>query len=303
MPLETEDTRYVEASGARFAYRAFGRTEGVPLVFLQHFTGTMDNWDPALVNALAETRPVVVFDNRGVGTSSGTTPDNAEEMAADALSFMGALGPKEVDLLGYSLGGFVAQILAGQKPSVVRKLIVAGSAPRGGEEHLLAVLKDARSRGAPDARLPLFFTPSDASQAAGRDFIARAAVRVKDRDPASSEAVSNPQAKAIIAWCAGKDPDHRSLKAITQPTLIVHGSDDTMFPSANAYAMFKAMRNAQLIIYPDSGHGAIFQHHETFVANCLTFLDGSFGGRLRLPDETGRVRPVESAAGTARRSG
>jgi pimeloyl-ACP methyl ester carboxylesterase len=274
MSLETEQTRFVEANGVRLAYRSFGRKEGVPLALLQHFTGTMDSWDPALVNPLAETRPVIVFDNTGVGTSSGTTPDNVEQMAADANAFLATLGLKRVDLLGYSLGGFIAQVLAAQEPSLVRKLIVAASAPRGGEEHLLAVLKDARSRGVSDPRLPLFFTPSEASQAAGHAFVQRAAVRVKDRDPESTEAVSNPQAKAIITWCAVEDPGHASLKAITQPTLIVHGSDDTMFPSGNAYAMFKAMSSAQLILYPDSGHGAIFQHHRAFVGNALTFLDG-----------------------------
>jgi pimeloyl-ACP methyl ester carboxylesterase len=274
MSLETEQTRFVETSGIRFAYRSFGRKDGVSLVFLQHFTGTMDSWDPALVNALAETRPVIVFDNTGVGKSSGTTPENVEQMTADAAAFMAALALEQVDVLGYSLGGCIAQVLAAQDPSLVRRLIVAGSVPRGGEEHLLAVLKDARSRGVPDPRVLLFFTPSEASQAAGEAFVKRAAVRVNDRDPDSTEAVANPQAKAIITWCAVADSGHASLKAITQPTLIVHGSDDTMFPSGNAYEMFKAMKNAQLIIYPDSGHGAIFQHHKTFAANTLTFLDG-----------------------------
>jgi len=274
MSLETEQTRFVDANGIRFAYRSFGQTEGVPLVFLQHFTGTMDSWDPALVNPLAATRPVIVFNNTGVGTSSGTTPDSVEQMAADAATFIEALGLKQVDLLGFSLGGFIAQALAAQKPQLMRKLIVAGSAPRGGEEHLLAVLEDALSRGVPDPRVPLFFTPSEASQAAGQAFVQRAAARGKDRDPESTESVSNPQAKAIITWCAVGDPDNASLKAITQPTLIAHGSDDTMFPSDNAYTMFKAMTTAQLIMYPGSGHGAIFQHHRAFVGNALTFLDG-----------------------------
>ena len=274
MSLETEQTRFVEAKGLRFAYRSFGQTQGVPLVFLQHFTGTMDSWDPALVNPLAATRPVIVFNNTGVGTSSGTTPDSVEQMATDAATFIEALGLKQIDLLGFSLGGFIAQVLAAQKPHLVRKVIVAGSAPRGGEEHLLAVLKDALSRGVPDPRIPLFFTSSEASQAAGHAFVKRAAARVKDRDPESTDAVSDPQAKAIITWCAVEDPDHASIKAITQPTLIVHGSDDAMFPSSNAYTMFKAMITSQLIMYPDSGHGAIFQHHRAFVGNALTFLEG-----------------------------
>ena len=274
MSLETEPTKFVEASGIRFAYRSFGQPEGVPLVFLQHFTGTMDSWDPALVNPLAGTRPVIVFNNTGVGASSGFAPDNVEQMTADAATFIEALGLQRVDLLGFSLGGFIAQSLAAQNSDLVRKLIVASSAPRGGEEHLLAVIQDALSRGVPDPRVPLFFTPSEASQAAGQAFVQRAAVRVKDRDPDTTDATSNPQAKAIITWCAADDPGHATLKAVTQPTLIAHGSDDTMFPSKNAYIMFKAMTTAQLIMYPDSGHGAIFQHHGAFAGNALTFLDG-----------------------------
>jgi pimeloyl-ACP methyl ester carboxylesterase len=147
MSLETEQTRFVEAQNIRFAYRSFGRTQGVPLVFLQHFTGTMDSWDPALVNPLAATRPVIVFNNTGVGTSSGTTPDSVEQMAADAATFIVALEFEQIDLLGFSLGGFIAQVLAAQNPHLVRKLIVAGSAPRGGEEHLLAVVEKPGCRG------------------------------------------------------------------------------------------------------------------------------------------------------------
>lgn len=171
MSLETEQTRLLETKNIRFAYRSFGQTQGVPLVFLQHFTGTMDSWDPAVVNPLAETRPVVVFNNTGIGASSGTTPDSVEQMAADAAAFIEGLKFKQMDLLGFSLGGFIAQVLAAQKPDLVRKIIVAGSAPRGGEEHLLAVLQDALSRGEPDPRVPLFFTPSESSQAAGHAFV------------------------------------------------------------------------------------------------------------------------------------
>jgi len=271
--LETSPTRYVEAKTIRFAYRRFGAQNGIPLVFLQHFTGTMDGWDPKVVNALAAGRPVIVFNNAGVGTSGGTVPDTVEQMAIDAESFLLALGLTEVDLLGFSLGGFLAQVLASRSAVTVRRLIVAGSAPRGGEEHLLQVVGDALSKNAFDVRLPLFFTPSEASQAAGAAFINRANVRQTERDPDSGEAISNPQAAAIIGWCAAKDAGQATLKAIRQPTLIVHGSDDTMFPSINAYEMFKHMSNATLVIYPDSGHGALFQYPDTFVAHVRTFLD------------------------------
>lgn len=271
--LERTPTRYVDSGGLRFAYRRLGPEAGIPLILLQHFTGTMDAWDPVVINALAVRRPVIAFNNAGVGTSSGETPDSVEQQATDAEAFIAALGLKQVDLLGFSLGGFLAQVMATRGAVEVRRMILAGTAPRGGEEHLLQVVEEAFARNARDVRLSLFFTPSEASQAAGAAFVDRASVRTVDRDPDRGEAVSNPQAQAIIRWCAEPDPSPASLRAIRQPTLIVHGSDDTMFPSINAYAMFKNMSSATLIIYPDSGHGALFQYPETFVSHVETFLD------------------------------
>ncbi|GLK85560.1 alpha/beta fold hydrolase [Ancylobacter defluvii] len=273
MSLETASTEFLNVDNVRFAFRCLGPTSGKPLLLLQHFTGTMDSWDPAMVNALAQTRPVIVFDNLGVGASTGRTPDTVEQMAADAEAFIRGLGLARVDLLGFSLGGMLAQVLAAQQPDLIARIIIAGAAPRGGEEHLLAVVEDAFAQDAPDVRLPLFFTPSGASQLAGRAFVARAAARTRDRDPDGGGDVSEPQAKAIIGWCAQKRDGDATLRSIGQPALIVHGSDDTMFPSINAYNMFKAMRNAELILYPDSGHGALFQYPERFVAHCHTFLD------------------------------
>jgi len=272
--LETAPTRYVGGSGIRFAYRQLGPSTGTPLVLLQHFSGNIDAWDPAVVNALAADRPVVVFDNAGVGRSTGQTPDNVAAMARDAVNFISLLGLSEVDLLGFSLGGCVAQQIASENSRLVRKLILAGTAPKGGEEHLLAVLQEAFSKtDAPDPRLPLFFTPSSASQSAGLAFLRRAKVRTEDRDTDSGSAVTDPQAKALITWCATPDPEHAMLRAIKQPTLVVCGSNDTMLPAENAYAMFKAMSNANLMLYPDSGHGALFQHHAAFVSHVRTFLD------------------------------
>jgi pimeloyl-ACP methyl ester carboxylesterase len=275
MSLENAPTEVIETSGIKFAYRRLGTREGTPLICLQHFTGTMDSWDPAVVNGLAESRPVIVFDNAGVGRSSGRTPDNVAQMATDAEQFIAALGIARVDLLGYSLGGFVAQVLGAKSSGLVRKMILVGTAPQGGEEHLLKVLGEAFSHTeAPDVRLPLFFTSSAESQTAGRAFLKRASVRTMDRDPDRGKAVSDPQAKALINWCASKDPEHSVLRAIDQPVLIVSGSDDTMLPDGNAYFMFKHLKNAQLILYPDSGHGALFQYPKLFVEHALLFLGG-----------------------------
>ena len=281
--LETAPTCFVEGRGIRFAYRRLGPSVGIPLVLLQHFSGNIDAWDPAVVNALAADRPVIAFDNAGVGRSTGRTPDTVEAMARDAVDFIGLLGLVEVDLLGFSLGGCVAQQIAAEHGRLVRKLILAGTAPKGGEEHLLAVLKEAFSQAdAPDLRLPLFFTPSSASQSAGLAVLARTRVRQDDRDTDNGSAVTDPQAKALITWCATPDPDHALLRSIHQPTLVAGGSDDTMLPSNNAYSLFKALGNAQLILYPDSGHGAPFQHHEMFVSHVRTFLDGQPAAKVTI---------------------
>ena len=274
MLLEHAPTEYIDASDIRFAYRWLGPRKGTPLLLLQHFTGTMDSWDPAVVNPLADHRPVIVFDNTGVGKSSGKTPDNVDRMTTDAERFIDALGIAKVDLLGYSLGGFIAQTLAARKRDLVRRIVLVATAPQGGEEHLLEVLSEARShKEAPDPRLPLFFTASEASQAAGRAFLKRASVRTADRDPESGNAVSDPQAKALIDWCATKDPEHSILKAIDQPVLITSGSQDTMLPAENAHVMFKHLKNAQLIMYPDSGHGVLFQYPKIFVDHVELFLN------------------------------
>jgi pimeloyl-ACP methyl ester carboxylesterase len=272
--LETAPTRYIEGSRIRFAYRRLGPSTGTPLVLLQHFSGNIDAWDPAVVNALAADRPVIAFDNAGVGRSTGRTPDTIAAMARDAVDFIDLLGLAEVDLLGFSLGGCIAQQIAAEHGRLVRKLILVGTAPKGGEEHLLAVLQEAFSQtDAPDPRLPLFFTKSSASRSAGLAFLKRTKVRQDDRDSDNGSAVTDPQAKALITWCATPDPEHALLHAIRQPTLVAGGSHDTMLPASNACAMFRELSNAQLILYPDSGHGALFQHHETFVSHVRTFLD------------------------------
>jgi pimeloyl-ACP methyl ester carboxylesterase len=272
--LETAPTLFAEGGGIRFAYRRLGPSTGTPLVLLQHFSGNIDAWDPAVINALAADRPVIAFDNAGVGSSTGQTPDNVTAMARDAVAFIRLLGLTHVDLLGFSLGGCVAQQIATDHAALVRKVVLAGTCPKGGEEHLLEGLKTAFSNAAsPDPRLPLFFTPSEASQAAGRAFLERVYARKSDRDADNGSAVTDPQAKALINWCATPDPENALLRAITQPVLVVSGSQDTMLPASNALALCKGLSNAQLILYPDSGHGALFQHHALFVSQVRTFLD------------------------------
>jgi pimeloyl-ACP methyl ester carboxylesterase len=272
--LETAPTKFVEANGIKFSYRAIGQSTGIPLILLQHFTGTMDSWDPAVVNCLGKERPVIVFNNTGVGSSSGKVPDNVEQMSIDAQAFINALGYKKVDLLGFSLGGYVAQDMAAKRPDLVRKVILAGTSHQGGGEHLLKVLGEAFSqKDSPDPRLYLFFTQSKESQEAGRMFITRASTRKEQRDPESGKEVSDPQAKAIIVWANTNDPDNKILKSINQPVLVVNGSNDIMLISDNSYTLFKLLNNAQLVLYPDSGHGSIFQYHEQFVTSANYFLN------------------------------
>jgi pimeloyl-ACP methyl ester carboxylesterase len=271
--LETAPTKFVDAGGTHFAYRTIGTKTGVPLVLLQHFTGTIDYWDPAVVNGLAMEREVIVFDNTGVGASSGKVPDSVEQMSTDALAFIKALNLQRVDLLGYSLGGMIAQNLAAQRPDLVRKVILANTAHQGGGNDLMKVLNDAMSQKTyPDPRMVLFFTKSKSSVESGQAFLKRTSARQKDRDPEASPDVANAQAKALIVFSTTQDSSNKLLSAITQPVLIVTGSNDTMLPTDSSYAMFRILKNAQLVMYPDSNHGAIFQYHDQFVTEANNFL-------------------------------
>src|SRR6201995_285371 len=197
--LETAPTLYIEGHGIRFAYRRLGPATGTPLILLQHFSGNIDGWDPAVVNALATDRPVIAFDNAGVGRSTGQTPDNVPAMARDAVDFIDLLGLAEVDLLGFSLGGCIAQQIAAEHGRLVRKLILVGTSPKGGEEPLLAVLQEAFSQpDSPAPPLPLFFTKSSASRSSGLAFLKRTKVRKDDRDTDNGRPVTGSQAKALI---------------------------------------------------------------------------------------------------------
>lgn len=271
--LETAGTKFVEANGIKFSYRTLGPQSGTPLVLLQHFTGNMDAWDPAVVNALAKNRPVVVFNNRGVGATNGVVADNIAQMTTDAYAFIQALGFKQVDVLGFSMGGFVAQELAAQHPELVRKVILAGTTHQGGGNHLMKVLGEAFSRAnAPDPRDYLFFSQSEAGKQAAAAFLSRVYARKEGRDPESGKEIADAHGKALIVWTSTPDPEFKTLKAIQQPVLVVTGSNDTMLPTEGSITLYKQLKNAQLLLYPDSNHGSIFQYHDSFVNTAEFFL-------------------------------
>ena len=275
---QTAPAQFVETNGIRFAYRRFGKPDGVPLVFNQHFTGTMDHWDPAVTDGLATEREVILFNNAGISSTSGEVPASVEKMAANAAAFIKALGLAKVDVLGFSLGGFVAQEIALAEPKLVRRLILLGTGPRGGEGMDGGTPEGNRIFGAtytePDHLwLSVFFTPSQVSQAAGRAFLKRFRLRAKDRDPEVNNKVAPAQRAAIAKWAAARERPYDYLKAIQQPTLVVNGSNDVIIYTVNSFILQQNLPNAQLIIYPDSAHGSHHQYPALFVGDVTRFLD------------------------------
>jgi pimeloyl-ACP methyl ester carboxylesterase len=272
--FENAATKSVDVNGTNFVYREIGKKAGIPVVFLHHLTAVLEDWDPRVVDGLAATHHVVLFDNRGVGGSGGSTPKTVEEMARDAAAFIGALGFSKVDLLGFSLGGFVAQVIAQQQPGLVRKIILAGTGPAGGEgiANVGAVLQDAFGKAGAANKHPkhfLFFTQTSNGQAAADEFLLRLKERTKDVDtPVSNETVQ-AQITAIHTWGQG---DATALGTVQHPVLIVNGDDDVMVPTVNSFALARKLPNAQLSIFPDAGHGGIFQYHAVFVQQALAFL-------------------------------
>jgi pimeloyl-ACP methyl ester carboxylesterase len=271
---DTVPTRFVEANGIRFGYRRFGNPQGAPIVLNQHFRGTMDYWDPAVTDGLAKTREVILFDNAGVASSSGEVPPSFPRMGANAIVFIRALGLTSIDVLGFSIGGMVAQEIALQAPDLARKLILVGTGPRGADmstsrsAEIFAGIYDPPEH----LWLAVHFSPSPAGRAAGLAFLERK-LRRKDRDPEVSEGAAARQREAIGDYIAGGEAAQDHLRDVRLPTLIVQGSNDIIIPTINSYVLQQKLPNAQLILYPDANHGSFYQHPELFLKHATLFLD------------------------------
>ncbi len=246
----------------------------MPIIFNQHYTGTMDYWDPAVTDGLAKDREVILFNNAGVSSSSGETPTSFQEMGANAIAFIRALGLEQVDVLGISIGGFVAQEIALQGGRLVRKLILVGTGHRGNDMTASRSAEIFAASYDPPEHLWLavHFKPTETSRKAGLAFLERK-LRRQDRDPEVSAQTIAAQGEAIGKWIMSDENALDYLKSIEQPTLIVQGSDDAIIPTAHSLTLQQNLPNAQLIIYPDSGHGSIYQYPELFRAHAALFLD------------------------------
>lgn len=268
-------TRSVSVDGVDFVYRQLGPADGVPLILLNHLAAVLDNWDPGLIDRLAARRRVITFDNRGVGASGGSTPDTIEAMSQDTVRFIRALGFGQVDLLGLSMGGFIAQVVAADEPHLVRRLVLAGTGPAGGPGidkvtslTIRDTLKGVLTRR--DPKQYLFFTDTENGRREGAAFLKRLKERTTDRDKAISLSSFRAQLKAIHRW--GLQPP-ADLSQIRQPTLVANGESDRMVPSQNTLDLAARLPQGQLVsLYHDAGHGGIFQYHDEFAAQALEFL-------------------------------
>jgi pimeloyl-ACP methyl ester carboxylesterase len=267
-------TRTIDVGGVKFAYRELGTGSDVPVVFLHHLTAVLDDWDPRIIDGIAAHHRVIAFDNRGVGGTGSSVPNTVEQMGADAIAFIRALGLERVDLFGFSLGGGVAQMVALQAPELVRRMILAGTGPRGGggidqitKIAVIAYLKAGLTLS--DPRNFLFFPRTAEGKRAASDYFNRLKERTHNRDKRISMQARIAQLKAI-RHAGQSEPDDLSL--ITQPVFVANGDHDLMVASSHSADMARRLPNARLKIYPNSGHGGVFQHHRTFVSDALQFL-------------------------------
>src|SRR5277367_1978545 len=267
---ETVPTKFIETDGVRYAYRRFGKVGRTPILFLGYFNSNLDAWDPIVTNNLAKDYELILFDNAGVAASGGQTPSTVIEMTGDCFAFCRALGLKRVDVLGFSLGGMIAQQMALDHPELVRRLILLGTGPRGGEGMTFTELS-SEEQADPVA----FFTSSEASRNAARKYMNRLQSRTENRDRPVSRDSAVAQLSAIREWGTIPKVDRFAyLKGITQPVLIVHGNKDIVVTPINALRLAENLPNATLIVYPDSSHGAQYQHADVFLEHVRLFLNG-----------------------------
>src|SRR4051794_21525546 len=266
--------RTVTTGGATYAYRELGPKGGIPVVFFVHLAATLDNWDPRIVDAIAKNRHVIAFDQRGVGASTGKVPDTIEEAADHAYEFVTALGFDKIDVFSFSMGGMIAQDLIVKHPDLVRRLVLTGTGPRGGKDidkvvgvTYWDILRATLTRS--DPKEFLFFNRNAAGKPAAKAFVKRLEERTVDRDKPMKIKGFQTQLKAIKTWGRGHPDD---LSVITQPTLIANGDNDRMVPSILSEDLHRRIAGSELIIYPDSGHGGIFQFHDKFAPVAAAFL-------------------------------
>jgi pimeloyl-ACP methyl ester carboxylesterase len=274
---ESAPTQFQDIGDVSLAYRRFGKEGAPPVVCIQHFTGTMNNWDPVHTNRLAQDRPVVLVDYRGVGRSGGETPDSMPGMARDIIAFIRTLGVEKVDIFGFSIGGMVAQQVALDAPDLVRRLILVGTGPAGGEGMQTFSQQVKEIIGRPNTtpeqrRMELFFAPTATSQAAGKAWTARISARKQDIEPPASPQVAPAQLTALAKWGQVNGERYSTLKSIKQRTLVVNGADDIMVPTVNSFILQQHLHDARLLLFPDSGHGAHFQFSEEFAEAAARFL-------------------------------
>ena len=272
---KTVPTQTISAGDLSFAYRELGKQNGgTPVVLLVHLDAVLDNWDPRVVDGIAAKHHVIAFDNRGIGASSGSPSNSMEQMADDAITFIKAKGLKQVDLLGFSMGGMIAQEIVLKEPQLVRKMVLAGTGPAGGEgiSTVAGVTFYDMLRGfftGQDPKQFLFFTRTPGGIEAGKAFLARLKERSEDRDKEISVSALLAQLEALRVW-GGKQP--ADLSVVKHPVLVVNGDDDRMVPTKNTHDLARRLPNSSLIIYPDAGHGGMFQFHAEFVPSALEFL-------------------------------
>jgi pimeloyl-ACP methyl ester carboxylesterase len=275
MTHNTAETKFVEAAGSEFAYRRFGRPGDLPLVMLQHFRGNLDNWDPALTGALAADREIILVDYPGVGSSTGEPSGSIAQTARQILAFADALALGEIDLLGFSIGGFVAQEMALVRPTLVRRLVLAATGPKGApgmhgwRDDIAAA---ARGESKPENLLYIMFAHTETSQAKGMEFLGRFMERQEGRDAPTSDAARDAQYDAIVEWGI---PDHAALQRLTgikSPALIIQGDGDVMIPTKLSHLMAGLIPDAQIRIYPDAAHGFLFQYPAEVAVEVNAFL-------------------------------